>query len=115
VQASQAGRLREEVGLLKRQYDDAKRNYDHEVMQHGDALKRYASGWGRLWIADWKGSSAGKAVWRRTGQMHRLLPCLFLGSTFRIEKLSSATVIPGSAAAPCLQPWRPPTPACSSG
>ena len=44
VQASQATRLREEVGLLKRQYDDAKRNYDHEVMQHGDALKRYAGG-----------------------------------------------------------------------
>jgi hypothetical protein len=25
------------------QYEDAKRAYDHEVMQHGDALKRYAA------------------------------------------------------------------------
>lgn len=44
VQADQAARLREEVGLLRRQYDDAKRNYDSEVVRHGDALKRYAGG-----------------------------------------------------------------------
>lgn len=25
------------------QYEDAKRHYDNEVMQHGDALKRYAA------------------------------------------------------------------------
>ena len=42
VQADQAARLREEVGLLRRQYDDAKRSYDSEVVRHGDALKRYA-------------------------------------------------------------------------
>ena len=58
----QAGRLREEVGSLRRQFLDAKRSYDHEVMQHGDALKRYAGApragtalrctgaWGRLLV-----------------------------------------------------------------
>lgn len=37
-----------QVGQLQRQYADAKRNYDNEVVQHGDALKRYAGehgGW----------------------------------------------------------------------
>ncbi|GAB4815353.1 hypothetical protein N2152v2_002399 [Parachlorella kessleri] len=43
AQAAQASRLREEVDLLRKQYEDAKRHYDHEVMQHGDALKRYAA------------------------------------------------------------------------
>lgn len=47
VQADQAARLREEVGLLRRQYDDAKRNYDSEVVRHGDALKRYAGACGQ--------------------------------------------------------------------
>ena len=41
---TQASRLREEVDLFRRQFDGAKRSYDNEVVQHGDAIKRYA-GW----------------------------------------------------------------------
>ncbi len=103
--------LHPQVGQLQRQYADAKRNYDNEVVQHGDALKRYAGELQALANLACRGLAGGFLV---------------IGGELCGEASHSAGVVTSSSCAdglhrswplPCPgpQPWRPPRTACNSG
>jgi hypothetical protein len=125
------------VELLRRQAHDAKRGYDAEVVRHGDALKRYAGGWAAGWAAGWRvGGRRGGGVQRMWVGGRRLAGCRCWRSRASVHLrasgsahaqlavscvcawwASSAAAVPHGPCAPPppLQPWRRPTPACSSG